>query len=1228
MSRRRKTHIKYSAFTLVPVLLVVMAIFASSQASALSSGEWETVRSSIDSYVTSQYVATDDGEAGFVMTADTLKPLIDSNGDNTYLGEGDDAANAPVLLDVLGGQTTMIPATSLRALTSSSQNPVDATFAPLSLAKVNQHRNAGFSTTIVDYCATGHSQDRTTMAYGAMSAAGYFGAGDSGAAFPKVLGLKWGRQGWNYSTPGTDAGPYPSTAGGNLGLGAAASAPTPGTPSNANCTGSTPTSELVRCTAAAAMNATGAGAEPNAFGSSLGVDLRPSVPSNGYLGSGKSVSKPLNTLFATGGGLSALPTGTQLWFYNRTPHTGGMAAEGANMLGYTAVFQRWGLPYWDSSAPAEKLGDGAPWASQDPTAPDYYTILTVGGTYTSGPDTTTPTINSGPTASNITSTSASIERTTSEPATSKIHLVGSDSQVVDVNDTVLNATKSVAAGNATAISGLHEYVTYSGALAVYDGNANGASTALNFTTADVTNPNVAITAPVGTINTSSTTITATYSDSGSGINSASAVVYLDSSPVSGCTADGSGVSCTVTGLGITPNPHTIDVFVSDNDGNSNSDSSTFIVADATAPTVSNIAPDGIIINYNNPTITGDYYEPAPSSGIASIEAYISNTGGGIVITCNDTVADFNCPYPAGPVLDEGSHTVDVTVTDNATGSGTASGTFTVNTSLAAPVITGISPSGYINTTAADVHAYFTDTDSAINAAAVSVYWHDPDQVLTGCVVTTGGGPGAYTGSVNCDRSGLPQGSHVIDVSVTDMNGITTTGSATVFIDTVGPRAKSMQPRYNLATDSATITATLADDLAAGDYYWPPGSDAGVDFGQPVTVTLDGTTVTGCSVNTGTGALACPAQTGLGQGPHWTSITLTDLAGNTDTSGRGFAVDTIAPEVTGLSPSGTDTITSSSVIVYGAYSDSGTGINTATAGVYMDGSTTTLPGCTVTATKITCTATGLLAGDHTYSVKVADWARGSNRTGPGNIGSADGSFTVTPPTLIGSYEMGGVFFIEDGIRRGIASPAVFDNWGFSWDNVTWTPLAEVNAYPQGDNLTLLASHAGGVYLVQNNTFRPIFDGSTFNIFKDNWGLGWGDIKPISDSVFGSRSQGALITFPKLVTYSYGGTVYCMDTDGKRPIQNAPTFEHWGFNWGDIFYTRNNAFLAWYPSPNPLSVLASNNGGVFLISNGTKNPIDSAESFNNHASFDPVYNWNNIFPVSDELLNTLGPGTTIY
>ncbi len=231
-------------------------------------------------------------------------------------------------------------------------------------------------------------------------------------------------------------------------------------------------------------------------------------------------------------------------------------------------------------------------------------------------------------------------------------------------------------------------------------------------------------------------------------------------------------------------------------------------------------------------------------------------------------------------------------------------------------------------------------------------------------------------------------------------------------------------------------------------------------------------------------------------------------------------------------------------------------------------------------------------------------------------------------LIGSYNLGGVFYIENGYKRPIINSSIFNNWGFNWDNVYWAPLSTINTYPTGEPLTQLALYTGSVYLAQEGKLRPINDSDTFNIFKDNWGLGWGDIKKISANTYNLMTKGALITFPRLVTYSYGGSVYFMDDDGKRPIVDVDTFYNWGFAWINIFYTKNNTFLLNYPSPNRLTRLGSNNGSVYVIGSGSKMPVFSAQTFNEHSVYDPLYKWGNIVPISNNALNSLFLGPIIY
>ena len=118
------------------------------------STEWEVVASYIDDYIQSQYVATDDGEAGFLYTAALYKSRVDTNSNGTLCGVGDDMANRPVLVDNLISTATLIPGTSIRNQwnsTSTTLGGLSATIVTALRDKVIAHREAGFSDDIVVY---------------------------------------------------------------------------------------------------------------------------------------------------------------------------------------------------------------------------------------------------------------------------------------------------------------------------------------------------------------------------------------------------------------------------------------------------------------------------------------------------------------------------------------------------------------------------------------------------------------------------------------------------------------------------------------------------------------------------------------------------------------------------------------------------------------------------------------------------------------------------------------------------------------------------------------------------------------------------------------------------------------------------------------------------------------------------------------------------------------------
>jgi hypothetical protein len=119
--------------------------------------EWTDTAGYIDAYIQSQFIATDDGEAGFIYTPALYKSMVDNDpgGDGILCNVGDDMANRPVLVDnLLGSGTTLIPGTSIRNQWNSSS----ATIGGMSLAvltklqaRIDGHRDAGFSDDIAIY---------------------------------------------------------------------------------------------------------------------------------------------------------------------------------------------------------------------------------------------------------------------------------------------------------------------------------------------------------------------------------------------------------------------------------------------------------------------------------------------------------------------------------------------------------------------------------------------------------------------------------------------------------------------------------------------------------------------------------------------------------------------------------------------------------------------------------------------------------------------------------------------------------------------------------------------------------------------------------------------------------------------------------------------------------------------------------------------------------------------
>ncbi len=203
---------------------------------------------------------------------------------------------------------------------------------------------------------------------------------------------------------------------------------------------------------------------------------------------------------------------------------------------------------------------------------------------------------------------------------------------------------------------------------------------------------------------------------------------------------------------------------------------------------------------------------------------------------------------------DGSDTVVVTDTDTAGNSKSASLTFTLDTTIAQPMValahdSGSSPSDKI-----------TNDDAALTVSML-----DPDATRT-FTVDGGTASASYTAPT-------VDGSHTVVVTDTDTAGNSKSASLTFTLDTT-----IAQPTVALAHDSGSSSS----DKITND-----------DAALTVSAALDVTRT--YTVDGGSAAATYTAPTS--QGSHTVVVNDIDTAGNTASGNVTFTLDTVAPTVT-------------------------------------------------------------------------------------------------------------------------------------------------------------------------------------------------------------------------------------------------------------------------------------------------------------------------------------------
>ncbi|EED0687654.1 Ig-like domain-containing protein [Escherichia coli] len=277
----------------------------------------------------------------------------------------------------------------------------------------------------------------------------------------------------------------------------------------------------------------------------------------------------------------------------------------------------------------------------------------------------------------------------------------------------------------------------------------------------------------------------------------------------------------------------------------------------------------------------------------------------------------NIPAADLEALTDGSHTLTATVNDKA--GNPASTTHNLAVDLTVPVLT-------INTIAGD---------DIINATE-----HGQALVISGS--STGGEAGdVVTVTLNNNTyqtTVLADGTWSVNVPAADLSGLTAssyTVTATVSDKAGNPASADHALVVDITAPDLTINTVAGDDIINaiehGQALVVSGTSTGAAAGDVVTVTLNGKNYTTTLDASGNWSVGIPAAdvTALATGSQTITASLSDRAGNSDSTTHDVTVDLSGPTLTINTVSGDDIINAAEIVV--AQTISGQVTGTAVAG---------------------------------------------------------------------------------------------------------------------------------------------------------------------------------------------------------------------------------------------------------------------------------------------------------
>jgi hypothetical protein len=177
-----------------------------------------------------------------------------------------------------------------------------------------------------------------------------------------------------------------------------------------------------------------------------------------------------------------------------------------------------------------------------------------------------------------------------------------------------------------------------------------------------------------------------------------------------------------------------------------------------------------------------------------------------------------------------------------------------------------------------------------------------------------------------------------------------------------------------------------------------------------------------------------------------------------------------------------------------------------------------------------------------------------------------SFPDGPGIKFADYSLvrlpkGSIYLLVKDVKRPIESMKVFRSIGFNPEEIDEVEPSDLESYREGSMITLKSSYptgallqdkkSGGVYFVENGVKYPIFSAE---IMKTNFP--GKKISAVSKTVLEALPSGDPVKFREgelITSAGTGNTVFVISNGARRPIPSAEVFEKLGYRWDRIIPT---------------------------------------------------------------------------